>query len=169
METKRTLILKSKKSEMSKLEKFVDIISDDYNLNHTCFSNMIIALSELVENSIKYGNKFDEQKEIRIDFYYTEGKLNFEVSDEGEGFDYEKFYENHEIQLKDECIGLFTVSKLADEIEFLNGGRTVKIVFDLAKANQLLSLERVNVLKRAKKEQEKFNEETKNKRNNIQF
>jgi serine/threonine-protein kinase RsbW len=63
---KHTLKIKSDIKEIHEVEKFVEDICDYYNINNSYFGNIIVAVSEAVENSIVHGNKQDPSKSINI-------------------------------------------------------------------------------------------------------
>jgi serine/threonine-protein kinase RsbW len=70
-----------------------------------------------VKNGIVHGNSMDENKTVTIDFQIKESKLLFTVTDEGQGFDYEKFLTYRDDDT--EKSGLFILNKLAEEVTFL--------------------------------------------------
>lgn len=150
-----SLVLKSSLSELSKLEQFVEKISDEYNIGHTYFSNIIVSLTELVKNAIIHGNNSNINKNVYLNFEQKEGKLRFAVTDEGNGFAEgipnlydESSYDNNKGN------GLFIIKYLSDNIEFNNNGSQIIVDFNIASANELLSLTRINVFNKQGQKQE---------------
>jgi serine/threonine-protein kinase RsbW len=153
------IILKSHSSQFYKLEQFVDTISDNYNIIHSFFSNIITVLAELVENAIVHGNNNNKEKNIIIEFEESDGHIIFSVTDQGDGFKYDAEL-NKIIQMDDTMgTGLYLAKTLSDNIEFLNDGRTVKVMFDLSTANELLSQTRRQILSETHIESKKTSHE----------
>lgn len=50
----------------------------------------MLAVGEAIDNAIIHGNKFVESKFIEVEFILEPNKITFTVTDEGEGFDYQK-------------------------------------------------------------------------------
>jgi anti-sigma regulatory factor (Ser/Thr protein kinase) len=151
-----SLVLKSNLSELPKLERFVEKISDEFNIGHTYFSNIIVSLTELAKNAIIHGNNYNFEKKVLIDFEQKEGKLRFSITDEGKGFSKgipnlydESSYDNNESN------GLFIVKYLSDNIEFHKNGSQIVVDFNIASANELLSLTRINILKQGQIQEQK--------------
>lgn len=144
-EINKTLVLRSHFSELTKLEKFIELISDEYNIGHTYFSNIIVSLTELVRNAIIHGNKNQANQTVEIIFLNQDGKLVFTVKDMGTGFpfplpDTRNLFENPNINN-----GLTIVSTLSDGLEFKENGSEITVYFDIAAANELLGKSRMNV------------------------
>ncbi len=149
-EKNSTLILYTRSSEFSRLEQFIEKISDDYNISHTYFSNIIVTLSELVKNSMIHGNKGIPRKKVQIDFENRDGRLYFTVTDEGKGFafplpDLNDLQSNPNVKN-----GLLIIQSLSDGMEFNVSGNGITVFFDIAAANELLSKTRINVFSQTK-------------------
>ncbi len=149
-----TLVLKSHFGEMTKLEQFVEKISDEYNIGHTYFSNIIVSLTELVKNAIIHGNKNSQNKNVSVTFENISGKLVFTVTDEGTGFSFaipsvEDLLINENIKN-----GLSIVYSLSDGMNIRKNGSEVEVSFDIAAANELLSRSRIDALNALKKTKE---------------
>jgi len=141
------LVLPGNKNKMYLLEKFVEDISDEYNLGHTYFSNILATLHELVTNAIVHGNKNDTSKKVKILCNNNEGKLIFSISDQGLGFDCENITNTLDIDNFSEGNGLYIAKTLSDELSFENNGSKVIVTFNIADANKELISKRANVLK----------------------
>lgn len=145
-EKNSTLVLYTRPAEFSKLELFIEQISDEYNIGHTYFSNIVVSLSELVKNAMIHGNKGNPQKKVIISFENRDGKLCFTVSDEGKGFpfpvpDIADMQNNPHVKN-----GLLIVQALSDDLEFGAHGNEITVSFDIAAANELLSQSRMKTL-----------------------
>lgn len=145
-----TLVLYTKPSEFVKLEAFVEKISDQFNIGHTYFSNIIVTLSELVKNAMIHGNRNKPEKIVEVSFEHNEGKLIFTVKDQGVGFGFEipdvsEFQSNPGIRN-----GLSIVQSLSDSLSFNSNGSEITVSFDISSANELLGLSRLKTLIQSK-------------------
>jgi serine/threonine-protein kinase RsbW len=113
------------------VESFIDNAKDAFEINDDIYGNIMVAVTESVNNAIIHGNKLDKQKIVVLELEQTENQLDFIVSDQGNGFDYQHLpdptlEENLE---KPGGRGLFLVKHLCDEVKFLNNGSSVKMTF----------------------------------------
>lgn len=118
---------------INKAEKFVEEINEEYNLSEKVFGNILISVTEAVNNAMLHGNKLDKTKTVTLEYQLTEKDITFKVSDEGQGFDFENIPdptlpENIE---KSHGRGVFLVKNLSDEIEFLNNGAVIEFKFNI--------------------------------------
>ena len=84
------IVIKSKTSELKKVEVFLDETFKYYELSKEGFSKVLLCVSEAVVNSIEHGNKFDESKNVSIEAICSDEDLSVIVKDEGEGYDISK-------------------------------------------------------------------------------
>ncbi len=135
---KHTLKIRSDISEIHEVEKFIENICDYYNINNSYFGNIIVAVSEAVENSIIHGNKQDSSKTIHICFEANKKGIVFTIEDEGEGFDFENIPDPTDVQNNAEKkgTGIFLIKTLTDEALFLNKGRKVQLQFNITSINR---------------------------------
>lgn len=147
------LELKSSLDETVKLIAFVEEISDDYNINNNYFGNVLVALTEAVENAIIHANKLDINKKIIIEFSSSEAGLSFSVIDQGEGFDIEKVPDPTD-QKNDEKQGrgIYLIKKLSDSVCYDREKRKIELIFKISSINKELSSRRSNLLKQYEKE-----------------
>lgn len=127
------LELTSDPQNVAAVESFVQNIAQRYKLNADVHGNILISLTEAVNNAIIHGNRRDRSKTVCIRLRKQRGKLAIEVSDQGRGFD----YRNLPDPTAPENItrvggrGVFLMRQLADSLRFHNGGRTVEMLFKL--------------------------------------
>lgn len=147
-----TLVLYTNPSEFVKLEAFVEKISDQFNIGHTYFSNIIVTLSELVKNAMVHGNKNNPEKTVLVIFEQNEGKLIFTVKDQGIGFPF-KVPDVADFQINEDIKnGLSIVQTLSDSLSFNVNGSEVTVTFDISTANELLGISRINTFTQSKQE-----------------
>ena len=145
---KNTLKIKTLPANIHNLEKFVEDICDEYNINNTYFGNILVTLTEAYENAFYHGNKSNPEKNIVISFSSKPKGLMFEVSDEGNGFDYNSIPDATDVEGNPDRkgTGIFLIKTLADEVHYKNQGRTIQIVFYISSINQQLAIDRINQL-----------------------
>ena len=129
----KEILVNSKIENLRKVEKFVDEISTECNLNSEVYGNLLIATLEGANNAIVHGNKLNENLEVKISASYTKDLLKLRIEDRGPGFDY--------INIPDPTApenienvsgrGVFLMTKLSDKLEFFNKGAIVELSFKL--------------------------------------
>lgn len=113
------------------IESFIDNAKDKFRLNDDIYGNIMISVTESVNNAIIHGNKKDKDKNVTLSLSLNEGIIRFKITDQGEGFDYASLPdptapENIE---KPGGRGIFLMRHLADEIDFEDDGRVVELSF----------------------------------------
>jgi serine/threonine-protein kinase RsbW len=116
---------------MSEVELLIDTVCEDLALNEDHYGNILIAVTEAVNNAIVHGNHNDEDKKVKVEVAKEEEKVIFIVVDEGKGFDFENLPdptapENIE---KPDGRGIFLMKNLSDEVNFDLNGSKVSITF----------------------------------------
>ncbi len=113
------------------IESFIDNAKEKFHLNEDIYGNIMIAVTEAVNNAIRHGNKGDSSKNVSLALGLEEGMIKFRVEDEGPGFDFHNLPdptapENIE---KPGGRGIFLMKHLADEVDFLQHGKVVELSF----------------------------------------
>lgn len=113
------------------IESFIDNAKEKFHLDDDIYGNIMIAVTEAVNNAIKHGNKSNAGKNVSLALTLNEGLIKFRVEDEGGGFDYHNLPdptapENLE---KPGGRGIFLMKHLADEVNFSEQGRVVELCF----------------------------------------
>ena len=123
----------SKAENLNQVEVLINTVCKDYEVNEDYYGNILIALTEAVNNAIHHGNKSNPNKTVTLGFY-TEGSiLKFTIEDEGPGFDYQNLPDPTDPKNieKPHGRGVFLMTKLADGIDFANEGAIVTMSFNL--------------------------------------
>jgi serine/threonine-protein kinase RsbW len=129
---KRTLKFPSVLENIHVAEKLIDDVCSEYNVKEDYYGELLIAMTEAVNNAIVHGNKLDATKQVTVTFDVLDEKnIRFVIEDEGPGFDYNNLPdptapENIE---KPHGRGVFLMRKLADQCEFQDDGRIVIMDF----------------------------------------
>ena len=128
------LKLASCPDSICELEHFVQSLSERYNICPDRYHDILISLTEAVNNAIIHGNGENRTKKVLIAHRYRkQNGLTFEISDEGQGFDYKSIPDPTRVENLEKCggRGVFLMRQLADRIKFANNGRTVIINFNV--------------------------------------
>lgn len=127
------LRLSSDAKSIEKVELFVTKLVRRYRLNDDQHGNILISLTEAVNNAIIHGNCEDSSKKVSISLREAKDKLAIQVSDEGCGFDYKQVPDPTKEENICKCggRGVFLMQHLSDKIAYRNGGRTVEMQFKL--------------------------------------
>tara|TARA_B100001245_G_C22829387_1_gene398960 strand:- start:535 stop:936 length:402 start_codon:yes stop_codon:yes gene_type:complete len=115
------------------VESFIDNAKERFHLNDDIYGNIMIAVTESVNNAIVHGNQKASDKSVSLKLHVDDSTLKIVVSDEGPGFNYNTLPdptapENIE---KPGGRGIFLMKHLCDEVHFEDEGRTVSMVFYL--------------------------------------
>jgi len=129
--TDQTLKLPSSTQSICKLEEFIQCIAQQYDICQDKFPDILISLTEAVNNAIIHGNKEREDKYVHVVLDKTNKGLSFTVHDEGLGFNPRNVPDPTSPEHLDCCggRGVFLMKQLADEVRYLNDGRSVRMHF----------------------------------------
>jgi serine/threonine-protein kinase RsbW len=113
------------------VEKVIDDMKLEYSIHEDSYGNILVAVTEAVNNAIMHGNKCDPSKKVKV-YYEVDGdRIMFSIADEGIGFDYYNLPdptapENIE---KPTGRGVFLMKHLADQVIFSDNGKVVEMYF----------------------------------------
>lgn len=124
----------SKLDSIAEVESLIDNVCEELKLNEDHYGNILIAVTEAVNNAIIHGNKYSLEKTVKVDVVKSDAHVLFTVSDKGEGFDYNNLPdptapENLE---KPDGRGIFLMKNLSDEVVFESNGSKVNITFAMS-------------------------------------
>ena len=124
--------LPSEIETLAKVEQIIEELKEAYQIPEEIYGNILVSLSEAVNNAIKHGNKLDPSKTIDFSFDYSDSEFKFTVTDKGDGFDFENVPDpTHPDNLeKPDGRGIFIMTNLADKIEFEDDGKEVTLTFN---------------------------------------
>jgi len=116
------------------VESFIDNAKDKYQLNDDIYGNIMIAVTESVNNAILHGNKGESTKNVTLKLELEDHIIKFMVSDEGLGFDFNNLPDPTSPANLDKPggRGIFLMKHLCDEIHFSKEGREVALFFYLS-------------------------------------
>lgn len=126
--------LSSKLENISKIEHFIEDVCDQCKIDEGCYGNILIALTEAVNNAIAHGNKLDPLKKVKLNMRTKVDQIEFVVQDEGVGFDYNAVPDPTLPQNLEKLRGrgIFLMRALADDIDFEDDGRIIRLNFSIS-------------------------------------
>jgi len=128
------LKLKSSPCQVQCIETFVSSIRSKTNFKQEIYDNILISLTEAVNNAIIHGNQKDENKYVRVKCVEKKKDLVITISDEGRGFNPHNVPDPTLPHNIDCCggRGVFIMKQLSDKLNFMDSGRTVQMHFRIA-------------------------------------
>ncbi len=111
--------LKSERHSVSLIEPILFDLKNIYEIDDTIFYNIMIAVTEAINNAINHGNKLNPTKFVQFNIEADKDKIYVFIKDEGEGFD---------PQLIDDCLepenllkasgrGVFIIKELMHDVK----------------------------------------------------
>ncbi len=130
---KYQLIFRSEPKNILKIETLIDDLRNEHNISADVYGNMLVAMTEAVNNAIFHGNKCDKSKEVKIAYEKEKNRITFFVADQGSGFDYNNLPDptSEENLEKPSGRGVFLMTQLADLVSFSDKGSTVELQFKI--------------------------------------
>ena len=111
--------LKSEKSSLALVEPILENLRLYLGIKDENFYNIMIAVTEAVNNAITHGNKLSPVKKVYFLVQADDDKIFINVKDEGEGFDPAMIADCLEPEnlLKSSGRGVFIMRELMDELK----------------------------------------------------
>ena len=127
------LSLASESKSLLILEDWINSLCEAYDIGEELYGNILIAVTEAVNNAIIHGNKNDVIKKTLVSYQSSEKNLVFIVKDCGVGFDFNNVKDPTDPNNIEQPNGrgIFLMRHLADEVEYSEPGNYVEIKFDI--------------------------------------
>ena len=121
------------KENVSVVESFIENVGEKIRIKETIYGNVLVSVTEAVNNAIVHGNKEDKNKKVRLALKQNKKSVRFIVEDEGMGFDHNTLPDptNPKNVEKVKGRGIFLIKSLSDKTTFKQGGRVVEMLFKL--------------------------------------
>jgi len=115
------------------VESFIDNAKERFHLNDDIYGNIMIAVTESVNNAIIHGNNANKHKNVSLSLELDDNQIKFTIRDEGAGFDYSQLPDPTAPQNlnKPGGRGIFLMKNLSDEVSFKENGKVVELSFYL--------------------------------------
>ena len=113
------------------IESLIDNAKEEYNLDDDIYGNIMIAVTEAVNNAIVHGNRSDKSKNVALTLQILDHLIKFTIEDEGKGFDFTSLPDPTapENIAKPGGRGIFLMKHLCDDVSFKNEGKIVELDF----------------------------------------
>lgn len=115
------------------VESFIDNAKEKYALDDDIYGNIMIAVTESVNNAIQHGNKGVSEKNVTLKLFLEDDSIKFIITDEGVGFDFHNLEDPTSPENIDKVggRGIFLMKNLCDEVSFSKEGKEVELSFYL--------------------------------------
>ena len=126
-----SLTIPSELKNLPVVEALIDKTCQSIGVNEDLYGNVLIAVTEAVNNAIIHGNDLNKDITVDVNVYDELQSFGFTIIDQGKGFDHENLPdptapENIE---KENGRGIFLMRNLADEVLFNDLGNQVSVFF----------------------------------------
>lgn len=128
------LKITSRSENIALVEKLINEVCESFKIGEDHYGNILVAMTEAVNNAIQHGNKFHPNKSIDISFDTVKDGISFTVKDQGEGFDFDHLPDPTDPENIEKLNGrgVFLMRHLADKVEYSDQGRTVSMDFKIS-------------------------------------
>lgn len=130
----KELKIESSPERLHDVELFIEDIRDTLGFKDDVFGNVMVAITEAVNNSIYHGNGGDISKMVLINCStVNQYRICISVEDEGGGFDANALPDPTAPENLENPggRGVFLMRHLSDDISFVNEGRRVEMIFNI--------------------------------------
>jgi serine/threonine-protein kinase RsbW len=128
----KSLKLPSNNDAIGLVENLIDEICAELDVNEDAYGNVLIAVTEAINNAIQHGNKYNDDLFIALAVAKNSAEFCFTISDQGSGFDFDALPDPTapENIMKENGRGVYLMRNLADEVIYEDHGKTVCIYFN---------------------------------------
>ena len=123
--------LPSTPASITDVEGLIDVACAELSLSEDAYGNILIAVTEAVNNAIIHGNKLDSSLSVHIGVHNNEEWVCFSIKDHGSGFNPDIIPDPTapENLLKENGRGIFLMKNLSDEVSYNENGTVVNVCF----------------------------------------
>ena len=109
------------------------------NVGDSHIFDIRLSLEESLINAIKYGNRFDRDLKVDIEYQLDADKIIIDIADKGKGFDHKAVPDptNSENLLIPRGRGVYLIKHLMDKVEYNNKGNRVTMEKRFKKASSV--------------------------------
>ena len=123
------LRIQTRPENINQLENYVQEVVTQVGMGSNKFADILISLTEAVNNAMIHGNKNCEEKNVLIRCKGQKTGIAFLVKDEGDGFNPSEVPNPTDENLLDCCggRGVYIMTQLADRVKYMDNGTTVEM------------------------------------------
>lgn len=123
------LVIPSLLEKLSEVEELTEKLAVEHDILDDDRDNLAIAITELTNNAIMHGNKFDHKKKVIISFYFDNNEVCVYIKDQGTGFDPTTIGNplDPENLLKESGRGIFILKSIMDDVQFQVSGQGTEV------------------------------------------
>lgn len=127
------ITLDSTPESIAEVEGFVEQLREEIEIPDELYGNILICLTEAVNNCIIHGNKLNPAKRVTLSCVRKDNVLSFVAEDEGEGFDFEHLPDPTAPENREKLTGrgVFLMRQLSNHLKYSNGGSAVEMRFTI--------------------------------------
>jgi serine/threonine-protein kinase RsbW len=113
------------------VENLVDRVCNGLGVQDEAYGNVLIAVTEAVNNAIQHGNELKNDLFVDVAVGDKSEEFCFNIKDEGKGFNYNDLPDptSPENILKESGRGIFLMKNLSDDVVYDGFGNSVSIYF----------------------------------------
>lgn len=130
----RKVVIASRPENLSIIENFIEQIQVEFGIKDDVYGNIVIALTEAVNNAINHGNKRDDSKNVVV-VAVLKGPFLLEISveDEGDGFNYLDVPDPTlpENVLSESGRGIYIMKEITDNFSYNEKGNALVMQFNI--------------------------------------
>ena len=125
------LHLPSDFNSLADVEILIDKVCSNLGVQEEAYGNVLIAVTEAVNNAIQHGNAFSSELLVKVAVGDKSDEFCFTIKDGGKGFDFDALPDPTapENMLKENGRGIFLMRNLADDVVYEEPGNEVSIYF----------------------------------------
>ncbi len=119
---------------ISRIDNLVQKIVHDCRISPNKYGDILVSVTEAVNNAIIHGNHRDISKKVKIDYRVIQkNKVAILVSDQGEGFDPRAVSDPTCPENIHRCggRGVYLMRQLCDTVKYHNNGSTIEMQFSV--------------------------------------
>ncbi len=116
----KTVCIQSRIENVEVVDKEIKAWLGQLGIGSPLADHLELAVHEAVVNAVKHGNNLEVSKQVEVKFGIIDGKMVFEVKDEGAGFNVKNLPDPlaPENIWKESGRGIFFMKKFMEQIEF---------------------------------------------------
>lgn len=125
------ITLDSAPESIAEVEAFVEQLREEIEIPDELYGNILICLTEAVNNCIIHGNKLNPLKKVTLTCVRKDNVLSFIAEDEGDGFDFNNLPDPTAPENREKLTGrgVFLMRQLSNHLKYSKGGSAVEMRF----------------------------------------